>query len=1673
MNRSWVRARRYVILSCAVACWLQMPVVMADNATVTTDVVHVRGTWAEEQAKQESQQTTIITKKDIVKKQAKSVEDIVFSETGVSRTVDSMGRVGVSIRGADPRHTLILVDGQPVMGDLAKYQGAGDELQRLGTENVERIEIIQGAASAKYGSDAIGGVINVITNKPRKTAGLQFNAEGRRTKGDGDIVPFSNFFMRADSGSLGKLKVNIHGSKRDIMPIYASEQRRISAMTNDEDHGFLKNSLRYYGTNSNIGLAATYDINDKQSLGVRIDRYNEDLERYVKRSTSYLEPQVHYKRDLDRNNLNLTYTGQDNKSSWKAELNYTRTKEDDVTLTSDYGNSTYEGKNTLNYVDNVDHRQWSVTLGADTQVNKKHLLSYGIGFIRETGEGSRLKNAPHTYKRHIDPWDYDKSLAVKNGVPSSTIYDHSFRKNDAGVEQWNKEKEWYNGDKSKPNTLPEFTYEEYLQYLDPQAGIDSAAVMGLVDGPVTERTLKKRNPEAYARYQQFAKRLLAENKEFIEDYHFNKEGRKDENGKYYPALYDAYLPSFYYGAVPDFDSTKLKLNGAYFKEEYLKRVNQQTAGRAEIKKQNFFIQDTWQVNKNTTLSPIIRLDHSDLFGSNWSFNFGMTHNVHGNVHRRLKANVGTSYTEPGMGELYYNWEMYGPNITNATIGGGEARLGWYWVGNPNLKPEKSMNFDLSLEGENKNTYGKVTVFHNNIRNYMSIYNTGYLMDFYPQYDESTTYGAAKFAHAPDMIYSFRNIGKAQITGLQFEVKQTLNKHWKARLGYTYLRALNKSDKDMPRELLDKPRHKVDIGVDFEDKASGWSGSLWGDYYIHMLDSNSLSGGGNYMVSYIDPNNSDRSVIRYNLNNRRTADMYEHKTYGIWNLMIQKKIDKDSRIYFGIDNLFNHRDDDRALSARVYRIGLNMKFGFGSGESKTKLTKEQFESLPPVMLQDFITRPFDTDRKRGMELVGDYRVRNDSHLGSDRPATRVTTTSYVSDEAAKNLADRKEHGLNQRIRVGVDARINDNTNVRVVGSASGQAGVDSSHETEGSKGFNHQRLEELDVTHHGSKWDHSVGRITESMGVTGYWFNKEYDGLRSVWTNKNTQVRIGVGTFKHSTGISDSAYTHAIYTHFKRVPTVEEFLGVTMDSDGANKELIVPNAGNTINFYQQLKALRDKEGTLDAEVGTVKKKIDDMTSDIWSKEFIDGMSADQLAPLKAELAKLEASLPDVEARVAKEREPLRAAQFDVLRRMQEIAVKAYGADAAKQTVSIKMPDVSVTYSYKSRYYDEDDEQWYEDERTFTQKIAPGTIGLDKKNPLFEMKLSDTSVLANGGKPFISNWYNQNKAAIVEAYRAKAKDIATYSLGNNPYTMKFEDNAFDGLDESIYKANVVDINDSGTSGLINVKGSAYYPSMIASYFNSLARMLEKADGNSRLPREALGKYTGAVIPSIGVVLERDTIPPIEKAAYVQVKHMVTPRLGLAAWYLRSFGGSDYRFYTANGNATEAHEFNNMANIFGVGAKYQLNHNVSISFDYGQNRSDFGRFMNGNTHYDHKAGSAQFDIKGRDIGGVPHFWALRFDIGRADMNKPGSWNAYVDYKYFAHGSFFGGNGTEAVPDRYLDGIKSFTFGGGYVPTKDLLLQAFYTFDAKGINKRDTLYGSENFKLGNYTRFQMTYKF
>ena len=1688
MNR-WSRTKRYLVLSSAVALWLNAPlVVLADNAAVTTDVVHVQGTWAEEEAKLNPQQVQIITKKEIEKKQAKSVEDIIFTQTGVSRTVDAMGRVGVSIRGAEARHTLILVDGQPVLGDFDKYSGAADEVQRLGAENVERIEVIQGAASAKYGSDAVGGVVNIITKKALKKPTLQVNAEGMRRKSDGDLFPFQNFYIRADSGQMGKLKVGLSGSKRDLMPVLASVKRRASGMGFDyAKHNFKPNVLRYYGDASDIGFVATYEANKNNKFEMRLNRYTEDLVRDIKHSDSDLEPQQHFKRTAGRNTINLSWNARAGKSDWTVETNYSRIKEDDVALINYTGRSSYEGSNELRYIDNIDHRQLDVRLNANTQLNNKHRLSYGVSYAREEGSGSRLKSSPNTSTMYIDPWAYDKSLLVdkldrlvrKKGDNSvkvySHIHDYKFINSSSGMPQWDMDYEYYGAETDAQK--PGITYDDYVNYGLSEGAISSWSSTSPNNQPISD--------DFRNRYNALKSRLEAENPDMANT-------RSNIVGDY-----------FKYGESSDPEMRKKapKLNGKAFLEEYRNRDQRLTTGQGTIRKMNAYISDTWQVNKNLTFVPIIRLDNSSLFGSNLSASMGMTYNVKGNPHRRFKANVGTGYTEPGMGELWYNWEMYASN----PVGIGVAKLGWYWAGNPNLKPEKSLNIDMSLEGENKNTYARVGVFHNRIKNYMSVYFTGEFQDFAPYLK-----GDAKYQRAPDMIYSFKNIGMAEITGLQAEVQQKFGKYWSGKLGYTYLHAINKSDPTMPRQLLDKPVHKVDIGVTYDNPKTGWNGSIWGDYYINMLDSNTLNNGGNYWPDILS---GDAGVYK--------KQVYQKKTFGIWNLMVQKRFNKNAMMYFGINNIFNHRDDDRATQERVYRIGVNLKFGGGDakttpiGKDGNKLAsanggvtngtsgnEADVQNLSEVVkLTDFIRSDFDTTKKRGIEFIGDYRARWMSHDGTNRPQSPFRSNSAIGS-AKENMYDSNRHSFEQRIRLGLDARINPFTNLSVIGSMTGMSGVDTSWTKSESKGFNHQRLDTVDLTRHVNKWDISVGRLNEPMGASGYWFGQSYDGARAVWTGNDAQVRVGVGSFKQSTGISDSAYTHVQYEAISRPPTAEELMGINRDeypydinnatktgSDGEEKtsedapapdsptgiyESTYKGKTDSIYFYQQLKDLQDE---YDAYKATLNLS--------WSNPNRD-----------QEIAKADAKLKETQEK-----------QAQIMGRLQDILTKAYPEDMSNKKFSLAIPSGGYTmYEITNKNTGEKLYKTAEIMYNVTSNLYPEHLKEDAKGLIVstdnkEALLHPQDYVAKHGdeinKSIVAiakynasdNWSNYKNSELDDVWIKQAdgtfkKSSDYYGKSANDYelsgflgakTYKYDSGKYIFSDydakEDIYKKNfTLSSSDWGDGG--SEYGWGMTPAMF-NYLYNLEKVVHDAESENKLPREAIGKIIGNIIKTEGIVLEKDSIPPIETAGFIQVKKQIGNRLGLQAWYLRSFNGSKRTFLNANGNGNDEQNFSNIANVFGIGAKYQIGESAVLTVDYGQNRSKFGRYMNGSTVYEHERGTADFIVKGHQMGGTPHFWMARLDIGRADINVPKSWNAFIDYKYFAHGSFLGGNGTGAVPDRYLDGIRSFTFGAGYVPRKDLLLEAFYTFDAKGTNKRDTLYGNESFKLGDYARIQGTYRF
>lgn len=80
------------------------------------------------------------------------------------------------MNGLSNKHVLILVNGRKVTGDIT----GNIDLNQIDMTRTKRIEVLSGAASSLYGSDAIGGVINIITNEPKDVTAFSSNSSYTR-----------------------------------------------------------------------------------------------------------------------------------------------------------------------------------------------------------------------------------------------------------------------------------------------------------------------------------------------------------------------------------------------------------------------------------------------------------------------------------------------------------------------------------------------------------------------------------------------------------------------------------------------------------------------------------------------------------------------------------------------------------------------------------------------------------------------------------------------------------------------------------------------------------------------------------------------------------------------------------------------------------------------------------------------------------------------------------------------------------------------------------------------------------------------------------------------------------------------------------------------------------------------------------------------------------------------------------------------------------------------------------------------------------------------------------------------------------------------------------------------------------------------------------------------------
>jgi len=173
-------------------------------AEQNADEMLVTATRVATPADQLGSSVTVITREDLDARQSAKVDEVLKSVPGVSVTRQGgMGAAAqIRIRGTDPNHTLVLIDGQRVNYQDTMYNFDFDWML---TDDIERIEVLRGPAAGQWGSDAVGGVVNIVTRKGKgpMTVTLQgelgtydTNRETASARGGGDSYDYAFSWSR-------------------------------------------------------------------------------------------------------------------------------------------------------------------------------------------------------------------------------------------------------------------------------------------------------------------------------------------------------------------------------------------------------------------------------------------------------------------------------------------------------------------------------------------------------------------------------------------------------------------------------------------------------------------------------------------------------------------------------------------------------------------------------------------------------------------------------------------------------------------------------------------------------------------------------------------------------------------------------------------------------------------------------------------------------------------------------------------------------------------------------------------------------------------------------------------------------------------------------------------------------------------------------------------------------------------------------------------------------------------------------------------------------------------------------------------------------------------------------------------------------------------------------------
>lgn len=369
----------------------------------------------------------VVTQKEIEQMGAYSLKEIIERAQGLNvmygtfPNASSKSKASITIRGMSANGTLILLDGRRLAGEVQNPY----DLERIPASVVERIEIVKGPMSSLYGADAVGGVINIITKRPKDA--LKIDA-GARYGANGDGEADSLNLNLSIQDKIDKFAYSAYATMTTTKPYTQKESENVwapvpgnrvapSAHPNPNISGNIKDSYKQdvtYREDSDVytlGSRVSYDFSSDFTLGFDVNYFVEEREgAYI----GYFHPSA-YGVPL----FNVPVNSSDKNNRLDLSLDATYKAMDELEIKARVYNSNYEKRNkttareyaAMGYASEEASAQNGMDADVDIKVaelsalymaSDEHLVTIGGEYREETRDSSVFSQASTLTRKEMD-----------------------------------------------------------------------------------------------------------------------------------------------------------------------------------------------------------------------------------------------------------------------------------------------------------------------------------------------------------------------------------------------------------------------------------------------------------------------------------------------------------------------------------------------------------------------------------------------------------------------------------------------------------------------------------------------------------------------------------------------------------------------------------------------------------------------------------------------------------------------------------------------------------------------------------------------------------------------------------------------------------------------------------------------------------------------------------------------------------------------------------------------------------------------------------------------------------------------------------------------------------------------------------------------------------------------